>query len=162
MKRILRKNVFETNSSSVHSLVISDAGMEEPKLKTIEKDGEKYILVSLNSFDNSEKTYTSQDDKLSYILTLIYILTCGVDAEDLKNKYAYQILEGRILHYCHKFNLDIYGIYVDNFKNAYIDHQTLNKYYGNYFDEYDFTDHMGVDYITFVFNKYVFLHTDSD
>ena len=38
MKKRIRNKVFETNSSSVHSLIISDTGMEDPSLKIIEKE----------------------------------------------------------------------------------------------------------------------------
>lgn len=39
MKTKIRKGVFETNSSSVHSLVISNDGREPSKFK-LNKDGE--------------------------------------------------------------------------------------------------------------------------
>lgn len=39
MKRQIRRNVFETNSSSVHSLVISNEGREPSEFK-LNKDGE--------------------------------------------------------------------------------------------------------------------------
>lgn len=45
VKRKIRKNVFETNSSSVHSLVISNDGREPSEFK-LNKDGEiEMVLV---------------------------------------------------------------------------------------------------------------------
>ena len=158
MKRQIRNKVFETNSSSVHSLIISDTGMEDPNLKLIEKDSGKYVCVELNCFDNSEKTYTSQEDKLSYILTLMYILNGEYD-----NEYAFYDLENKIIDYYKKRKgVNINGIIITNADKAAIDHQTVNKYYYGTFSDYEFMQNMGVDFMNFIFNKYISLHTDSD
>lgn len=56
-------------------------------------------------------------------------------------------------------NYECDGILVDEktLDDAHIDHQTLN----DYTSLYDFSEN-GIDYVTFVFNRYVMLQTDCD
>ena len=58
MKRKIRKGVFETNSSSVHSLVISNEGREPSEFK-LNKDGEIEIDFGQFGKDRSEE-HTSE------------------------------------------------------------------------------------------------------
>ena len=72
MKKKIRLGTFETNSSSVHSLVISKEGLERPNLRIKRKKvGEiykRFIYVPLQTFDKYNQTFYSQEDKLSYPL----------------------------------------------------------------------------------------------
>ena len=56
MKQI-RKNVFETNSSSVHTLQISKDGLEPSELK-LNKDGN--IEVEFGEFEKDYRIYSTQ------------------------------------------------------------------------------------------------------
>lgn len=65
--RQIRKNVFETNSSSTHSFTVCSPYRQSSAL-TIDPEG--YVLANMNGFCSCE-TYTSQADKLGYILQLL-------------------------------------------------------------------------------------------
>jgi len=70
VKFTIRKGVFETNSSSVHALVINKgSGWEIPITSTAEK-----IKVYTGDFGWESETYQASEDKLSYILTGIVIM----------------------------------------------------------------------------------------
>ena len=68
MKKI-RNNVFETNSSSVHSLVINSEGLEPSNLKIDPKTD--HIIVNTQYFGTEYNIYNDQEDKLSYLITYI-------------------------------------------------------------------------------------------
>ena len=162
MKKV-RNNIFETNSSSVHTISISKTGMEKPKLtvkRRKKEDGTygKYIIGSLGTFDKNTATYISQDDKLSYLLTICF-LTDGYDnLDDMMDSYEFKELEEEICKYCEKyFKCD--GIKIDKrtLNEAYIDHQTLCDYSSLSDFKYRY-----MDYVDFVFNSYVGLETTCD
>ena len=74
----IRRNVFETNSSSSHSITISDDNLVANKIPIVEDwdicNGESTMLVELNEF--CEKcNHESQMEKLAYlIMQIAYIL----------------------------------------------------------------------------------------
>lgn len=83
MKKQIRFGMFETNSSSVHSLQISNKHMYKSKLK-IEDDG--YVHVSLTEYyGKDEKNYKGQREKLTYVVTWIYIYFGCIIKEHLFN-----------------------------------------------------------------------------
>ena len=84
MNRKIRKGVFETNSSSIHSLVISNEDREPSKFK-LNKNGE--IEIDFGQFGKDERIYTSQYDKLSYLITCLYYLS-GYDISDIYDIHA--------------------------------------------------------------------------
>lgn len=158
MKKI-RNKVFETNSSSVHTIVISKRGMEKPTLNMRRRkkdDGTfgKFIIGKLGEFGKDFRDYTTQDEKLSYLLTICYLTDGHSDLEDMVNSWAFKELEKEVCEYC---KCD--GIRIDpkTEENACIDHQTMNEY--GYLDDFKY-NHM--DYVDFIFNSYVSLHTDCD
>lgn len=69
MKKVIRPNVFETNSSSTHSLVLSEAGnlLEQPFSDVITKQG--VVTVEGGEFGWDIETFTNVHDKLSYLYT---------------------------------------------------------------------------------------------
>ena len=73
MKRVIRKGTWESASSSVHTLVISEEGLEPSKLP-VDKDG--YIITDFGSFGEWDEGITTfdQDVKLSYIATECYYI----------------------------------------------------------------------------------------
>lgn len=154
-----RSSVFETNSSSVHSLVLAKDGFEDCKIpikrKKINGSYKKYLFVKLSEFGKDYREYNTQEEKLSYLITIAYLVDGGYSIEHMKETYAYQTLEEEICKYC---NCD--GIFIDE-KSVYeaaVDHQMLTDYYSIA----DFASVMGVDYITFVFNKHAILRTECD
>lgn len=82
--RKIRKNVFETNSSSVHSIVYSKEGMEPCKFK-LNKDGK--IEVRFGNFDKDERIYDTQYEKLSYLITCLWYVSGNTD--DIYDNYQF-------------------------------------------------------------------------
>ena len=73
MKKV-RKGVFETNSSSMHSLVITEDDTEKYEdykraLDVFETEGDK-IVITLRKYDESVML-DSEQEKLNYIATLL-------------------------------------------------------------------------------------------
>ena len=67
MKRKIRKSVFETNSSSMHSLSYSEyQELEKSKLE-IDKDG--YIHVELGDYSDIRKDLVTQKEKLAFVIS---------------------------------------------------------------------------------------------
>lgn len=161
MIRKIRRHVFETNSSSVHSLAISEKGLERPNL-TIKKrkvDGVmgSYIIVPLQYFGKEHCIYDTQEEKLSYLLTIGYCTGSFFDIEDFVESWEFKNLEQQICEYVRQYRT-CDGILIEpkTVSAAGIDHQTLSDYYGME----SFCKNMS--YTTFVFNGYIALETDSD
>lgn len=66
MKKIIRTGVFETNSSSTHTLTIASDVIEPSKL-VVNQDG--YIEISCREFGWDHLEFHNQLSKLSYVLT---------------------------------------------------------------------------------------------
>lgn len=157
----IRVGTFETNSSSVHTLVLSKDGFEACKIpvkrKKIDGEFKKFLVVRLSEFGKDYRLYNTQEEKLSYLVTISYLTDGGgcYDIDRMKETYAYQIMEKEICKYC---NCDGFLIDENSIDEAGIDHQTLTDYYS----VSDFESIMGIDYVTFVFNKYAALKTNCD
>ena len=80
-KQAKRSNVWETNSSSVHTLTIHPSGIEPSNLP-VDNDG--YILTDFGDFGDYDLGYTAYDQatKLSYIATECYYLYGSTRIED--------------------------------------------------------------------------------
>ena len=76
MKQV-RNGVFETNSSSVHAISIDSSG-REPSQFRLNEQGK--IEISFGSFGRESRTYYSQYNKLSYLMTCLYYIA-GDDKE---------------------------------------------------------------------------------
>jgi hypothetical protein len=67
MKRKIRKSVFETNSSSMHSLSYSEyQELEKSKLE-IDEDG--YIHVELGDYGDIKEDLVTQKEKLAFVIS---------------------------------------------------------------------------------------------
>ena len=149
MKQI-RRGVFETNSSSVHSLQISKDGLEPSNLK-INKDG--YIEVEFGEFGKDYKIYNTQYEKLQYLLSFIAysrgLYESPSDLEDLYETYDFNDVCDTICEYT-----GAKGIVIIGDTDAYIDHQSMDDCVIDYW----YTDQV----LNFIFNKYVSLETRCD
>lgn len=150
MRKQIRCGVFETNSSSVHSLAFDPSGMEKSKLKK-NKDG--YIVVYLGQFGREDAVYTTQEEKLSYLMTLIYYMKSSTD--EFEDFWLFEQIEDVVCEYANAKGIIVKekrGIY------PYIDHQSVPEYGSiDIINTYDRDSLLG-----FIFNKYVFLKTGSD
>ena len=123
MKKI-RQGVFETNSSSTHSLSLRSSGDYE----------NIYIMneVSFGEFGWGLDVLKSSEDKLSYVLTFIGILECFDEIEDLDNIIPrlekvnhIKWLKELVLDVTEE-PLEIVLNDVEFYPFGYIDHQSLN------------------------------------
>ena len=71
--RQIRNGVFETNSSSTHSVSVRCGKGLQQNWMPVGNDG--YIHASLDEFGWEIETYRDQDAKLSYLLTMAYMKT---------------------------------------------------------------------------------------
>ena len=160
MKKI-RRNVFETNSSSTHSITFSrrDQTAESNHLP-IEDDG--YIHMRLGEFGWEINSYTDQYNKLSYLLTMCAELN-GIDFWCINDATFESSLEE--LYDCDEFQLissvigeyaNCKGIKLDRCE-GYIDHQS----HEDYSSIPDFLESNGTDIIDFVYGN-VIVNTDND
>lgn len=147
MKKIIRTNTFETNSSSVHSLSISSEGRESSEFE-LNEDG--MIEISFGEFGKDERLYSSQYDKLSYLITCLYYLNGTID--DIYDSWNFRHIKDAVCKYA-----GAKGIKILEHPDPYIDHQSVPEGWIEIIDIYD-EDAV----INFVFNKYVSLKTDSD
>lgn len=162
MKQI-RRNVFETNSSSTHSISITSYGgfLAHNELYI---DYDDYIHVSLGEFGWEEETYNEQYDKLCYLLTMAaeingctayYCNNREEDEEKIRefiHTDDFQMINDAVIAktYCN-------GIWIDSC-DGYIDHQSVN-----HDNLQDFLDNdCGCDVLSFIYDPYVCVHTDND
>lgn len=155
----IRHGVFETNSSSTHSITVSSKNLKPPILNILD-DG--CIHVDLGEFGWEEASYYSQNDRLSYLLTMLYELT-GMGISYSKN-YELNVMKlmlesddfDRISdEVCSYVGVD--RIVIDNIY-GYIDHQSSTDYYRT-IDE--FLADCGCTIKEFVFGD-VCINTDND
>lgn len=149
MKLTIRSNLFETNSSSVHSIVYKNQELSEPDLPINQKTGN--IIGHLDTFD-CVFDYDDQDMKLAYILTCLYYQE-GMDVERVKESWNFFELEEMLQEYC-----GCAGLEISDHGDPYIDHQSVPDRYGeNGLFRYDKNSMKN-----FIFNKNVVLHSEYD
>lgn len=172
MKKQIRFNTFETNSSSVHTLQISKDLMSENEL-IIKKDG--YVHINLDQYyGRGLVEYKTQEDKLKYVCTWMYIYY-GNDIEQMYDGYEWEEFENEFCYYVNNHlnpnqrSYHCVGIKIDKIEPKYdygsagdfLDHQSCP--YGSHdtsgfaFDFYN-TDML----VNFIFNPYLWLQTDCD
>lgn len=147
MKRQIRNGVFETNSSSVHSLVYSKDGLEPSKFRKY-KDG--LIRVDFGQFGKEYALYNSQYDKLSYLMTLLSYMHHDLDS--IYESYDFDLIKNAVCKHT-----GAKGIKILNKEEPYIDHQSVPYYDIDIINIYDENQ-----IINFVFNKNIILKTDCD
>lgn len=172
--RTIRRNVFETNSSSVHSISINskyvpdyDPFLEEDRIDGIVVDDyENRVLCHFGEFGWEEVTYTTEMSKLSYLLTMA-AMTEGDNiksVEEFFKRPGYKLLDQMIAEHCNCDGIEIVDPMEINvydgkpylYIEGYIDHQSCE-----YDSLEDFLDDCGVTALEFVFGD-VDLITGND
>ncbi len=111
----VRHDLFETNSSSVHTLTFS--GKLEPFNLTV-KEG--YVITQFGKFDKFGGVYT-QDEKLSYLISLLWYC-CG-DTEHMMESYRMENIKDALSSHV---GYKILGIKIgEDLSEPYIDHQSI-------------------------------------
>ena len=163
MKTQIRSEVWETNSSSVHSFCFSKRGLEKCHMK-IHEDG--YVHITLDQyFGKDEAQFFNQKTKLKYIVTWLYAYY-DFDKEKIEDKgYIINYFNEAFGKYVTKHNgVLCRGVKVDECKweeaYDYFDHQQLD---GGWCDDnciVSLWDSQAC--VEFIFNKYVGLETRCD
>jgi hypothetical protein len=161
----IRKNVFETNSSSSHSIAYykSSVGIDQ----TIEQDylgnTEGELHITLGRFGWAWETLDTAYRKLQYLLTnLACKLDCNiwyddVSEEDIENMRdtLYSSWEFQQLLYYVRKNTNFTDIMVDDLE-GYVDHDSLRSIE-------DLVTMAGCDYMEdFIFSSSVRIRTGND
>ena len=168
MKQI-RESVFETNSSSTHSVSINHRDTSIDLVRYYETlirhiDFDNLIHVSYGEFGWGYDAFDDPMNKLSYLITMIgelYNIEGWYNYNNQSNESMrhemeeiedYQKVNELIKTVC---KCD--GIYIDSF-NGYIDHQS----YEDYHCIDDFLNDWGTDLVNFIFNPNVTVIIDND
>lgn len=167
MKRQIRRSVFETNSSSMHSLTVTPNG--EMDNLTVD-EYENKVITEFGEFGWEVRRYTDANTKLSYLVTML-IETHGdcYSMDELYETEDFKLINEAVANYC---NCD--GIIINskleqwksydgelrdwNDHDGYIDHQSVE----DYSSVRDFLEQNGCTVTEFIFDKGVILHTDND
>lgn len=151
--KTIRKDVFETNSSSTHSVSISSQSDYFNNLVPWEFDNK--VHCSCGEFGWEVESYSDPMSKLSYALTMV-AETEGI--EDFEDTEGFNLINDVIAQECHCRGVAV-ELSSDNFyPYGYIDHQS----YESYRSLEDFLNDYGVDLREFIFNPGIILHTDND
>lgn len=171
MKRVERQNIFETNSSSNHALLIrknSDLFYDDFDLGD---DG--FVHTEFGEFGWGIETIYDQPEKLSYAVTMVaetekflteaeFYATDGMKAIDTLFREKIPGCQGVIVdkaHFAVKSYKDWKGVehkYMTH--SGYIDHQSTEGYHSLQ----DFLDDWGISLERFIFDENVGLLIDND
>lgn len=162
MKQI-RNSVFETNSSSTHSVSIKNFTEIRIDDLPVSYDDNR-VHTSFGRFGWEVDFYRDAETKLSYLITMIAefehldIWRGTPWNEDILNERLMESEDFRNINdvIAERYNCD--GVWVDS-SEGYIDHQSYEDY--NCIN--DFLNDWGVDSVDdFIFNCNIVLHTDND
>ena len=156
MKQI-RRNVFETNSSSTHSFSLCTGTYND---LSVDYDG--YVHTKLGEFGWEIEDYFDSTSKLAYILLVAayfsghsfwYFDNSWEDEwESFKETSEFKDIEDVV-----KSHMSCEGIIIDEKSEGYIDHQSLE--YNSFEDWLSWTEADSIE--DFIFGDVV-LHTDND
>lgn len=171
---LIRNNVFETNSSSCHSLEITD----ETELNDIPiPDDEGVITLLSGDFGWELRTYYSFESKAAYLI--VYIRDwCKDQKEDRKEEFktiledlikektggtvAYELgfWDRKTVTYKDKQGKEF--SYETNEGDGYIDHQSVEDKDLHFLFDKTHKDYIEGELERFLFNKKSVLETDND
>ena len=157
--KIKVREVWETNSSSCHSVSISKHKIANFATPKPEEDG--YIHATFDEFGWEQARYNNPSTKLSYALTMVAMTEMhDIDKDEFYKSEGFNAINELI-----KKKTGCKGVIVDDdFKNGYwgingyIDHQSCEDY--NSLQA--FLDDWNVSLEDFIFNSDVILKTDND
>lgn len=154
----IRRGVFETNSSSTHSISIYSHDLMQNNMR-IDEDG--YIHAEFGEFGWEEEQYSDQWSRLSYLLTMamhkegFYFYYCKNYEDELATflkTTSFNKINDAVSNYC-----NCKGIWIDK-SEGYIDHQSHEDY--SSLD--DFLEEHSTNIAEFVFGNGTIIHTDND
>lgn len=155
MKKVIRRSIFETNSSSVHTLVVR---RKETNNIPVSKTGR--MRVKLGYFGKDTTTEFDQMTKMSYVLTVTMVKLGLFDdgreafkehVETLKDNYIYDRILEDVQSYLPEVK-EIIPVYSPGYG---MDHQMYNNIDSVY-------DVINMPISDFVWGEGIGLHTDCD
>lgn len=172
--KTIRRNVFETNSSSTHSVSVSNKNSSYCEDYCLNPfiDYDDKVHVRFGEFGWEIDSYGTPYGKLQYVVTML-AETEGSKVSTLDEFFetdGFKLINDAVADYCHcdgiwidsdmKMNCYEWNgtthIYLDH--DGYIDHQSCETYNS----VQDFLDDYGVDITQFLFDSGVVIHTDND
>jgi hypothetical protein len=154
--RKIRKRVFETNSSSMHSLaIIGSDRMNKNNFSTTTVDGTEKIIVESGEYGWGYESLTKPIEKLSYIVTMIPYQ----DSMNSINESKYFKWLSEMVKDYTGYELTYQTSSSNYYEDGYIDHQstdTLDSVWVN--DEETFKSNMR----DIMFNDKYFIIIDND
>ena len=150
MMKTIRKNQFETNSSSVHTLAYRNVKWADPDLPI--NPATNKVIGRLGHFGKDFNYYETQRDKLSYLLTVMWCF-CGENFDKTEHCWYFGELTDVIKKHC-----DCDGLEIDRDSDGSIDHQSFPEYYGSC-ELFELTEY---NMEHFIFNDNIMLHTTCD
>ena len=109
MKRQIRRNVFETNSSSMHSLTVTPNGNMD---NLIVDEYENKVITEFGEFGWGYDSYCDAATKLSYLMTMIIELNRDCSSlEDFYELADFKRVSKVVSSHCHC--------------DGYVDHQSV-------------------------------------
>ena len=150
MRRVIRNGTFETNSSAVHSLVISPDGLEPSNLPM---DADGCITINFGNFGEYDEGITTfdQEMKLRYIATeCFYLNNWDTYIEDF---YPWKCVCDAVCKYS-----GAKGIRLGSAIEPELNHQVQPEY-----GELKFCSYWNEDsIINFIFNEYAGIKMSHD
>lgn len=169
MKRVLRSKVFETNSSSCHTISIEKDGEMQPGNSIPVNKQDDKVHIEFGEFGWEERVYTDPYTKLQYLLTMVLM----TEEENIKSIEDYYETEGfkminkviKEVCNCDGIEIENHDIHIETYDddswmdhNGYIDHQSCE----DYANLKEFLDDHNIDVERFIFDSSVELITDND
>ena len=151
MKRKIRNNIFETNSSSIHTLAFSGK-LEPSNLKSYNG----YTYAHYGEFGKEYMRYFDQQTKLDYLVSYLYCILKYPSREGMYDSYEFGSLQEVICKYTGTKGLRI----AKSPAEPSIDHQSQPYDYGGFISEKMYYDKEFIK--NFVFNPQIGFQTDCD
>lgn len=153
MKQLIREKVFETNSSSCHSISLADMTSKQVLLDTIYPDEDGNVVLEGGKFGWEIAKYNDARSKASY--AMVYALDWAGD----RSTEFQEILKTVIKEHtgANEVQFRAIGVNYDNTPDfGYIDHQSVEDRDLDYlFEDPELLRN-------FIFNKNSILYTDND
>jgi hypothetical protein len=149
MKKQTRQGVFETNSSSTHSISIVTADLNSV-MDTIIPDEDGNIILSGGDFGWEQATYHDAETKANYML--VYAMDWSGDKKD----EFLERLKEVIIEQTGCNDVIFKGNSSDYYEFGYIDHQSAEDH------DYHYIFYDKEELRQFIFNGASYLETDND
>jgi hypothetical protein len=147
----IRQNVFETNSSSSHSISISDKNDSDLMDNSLIPDENGNVTLEGGQFGFGTDDYYDAQSKASYMG--IYAIEWAKDESENFQNILIDVIKKQTgcKEVIFKFSKDY-----DDENWSYIDHQSVES------EDYHYVFYNPEELRQFIFNKKSYLHTDSD